>query len=286
MPADPMHPADPAVLGQVRRGRTGLAARSIRERCARALEGIRIRRRTPPVGDYAAAWVITHLTALTQAVKPPAQARGPAEPGPTGPSPPGDRPGPGAPVPDWLRGLTFTTLQTRDCTHPRESRGYQPSRTRSATSSRSATLPAPPPAAADAATRCDLDHVTPYHHGGRTCECNLGPACRHDHQCQANPRLDPHHPQPPAPSSGPPPETAATPPPPPSTPTEQGRRTLQPDPPADPLAGPLTRLSPPRLAVSPWRGREACGGHLRQARPASLRRRQPARAAVLRYLGA
>ena len=34
---------------------------------------------------------------------------------------------PTASVPGWLRGLTFTTLPTTDCTHPRESRGYQPS---------------------------------------------------------------------------------------------------------------------------------------------------------------
>jgi hypothetical protein len=35
---------------------------------------------------------------------------------------------PTIPPPDWLRGLTFTTLETRDCTHTRDSRGYQPSR--------------------------------------------------------------------------------------------------------------------------------------------------------------
>jgi Domain of unknown function (DUF222) len=48
----------------------------------------------------------------------------------------------------------------------------------SATSSRSATPPAPHPAAAAPPARCDLDHVTPYHRGGRTCECNLGPASK------------------------------------------------------------------------------------------------------------
>ena len=31
------------------------------------------------------------------------------------------------PVRDWLRGLTFATLETSDCTHPRQSRGYRPS---------------------------------------------------------------------------------------------------------------------------------------------------------------
>ena len=38
--------------------------------------------------------------------------------GRTSPGSPGPGPGPAAtPVPDWLRGLTFTTLQTRTCTH-------------------------------------------------------------------------------------------------------------------------------------------------------------------------
>jgi len=28
------------------------------------------------------------------------------------------------------------------------------------------------------ASSCDLDHVTPYDRGGRTCECNLGPTSK------------------------------------------------------------------------------------------------------------
>ncbi|HEY1619986.1 MAG TPA: HNH endonuclease signature motif containing protein [Streptosporangiaceae bacterium] len=32
------------------------------------------------------------------------------------------------------------------------------------------------------AWRGDLDHTTPYHHGGPTCPCNLGPLCRRHHQ--------------------------------------------------------------------------------------------------------
>jgi hypothetical protein len=97
-----------------------------------------------------------HLTALAQAMKaagitgitdtlrahaylhlltghPIAHACAPRSPPP--PAHPGTPPGPGPRAgtpatgpPDWLRSL-FTTHQTRDCTHPRESRGYQPSRT-------------------------------------------------------------------------------------------------------------------------------------------------------------
>ena len=29
--------------------------------------------------------------------------------------------------------------------------------------------------------------MTPYDQGGRTCECNLQPACRHDHQTKQVP---------------------------------------------------------------------------------------------------
>jgi hypothetical protein len=67
-------------------------------------------------------------------------------------------------------------LQTGDCTHPRETRSYQPTQAlrhiieiRQATCSR--------PGCRRAATACDLDHSIPYHLGGRTCECGIGPAC-------------------------------------------------------------------------------------------------------------
>jgi hypothetical protein len=105
---------------------------------------------------------------------------------PHGPRP---RSNPGTPAtgpPDWLRGLTFTTLATRDCTHPRESQGYRPSASlRHLIEIRNPTCTAP--GCRRAAARCDLDHVTPYDRGGRTCECNLHPACRHDHQRKQTP---------------------------------------------------------------------------------------------------
>jgi hypothetical protein len=109
----------------------------------------------------------------------PARDQSPA----TGP-PAADHPGTEPPVtttstapppPGWFRTLTFSTLQTRDCTHPRESRGYRPSPAlRHLIQIRNPTCTAP--GCRRAASRCDLDHVTPYHRGGRTCECNLGPA--------------------------------------------------------------------------------------------------------------
>ena len=38
------------------------------------------------------------------------------------------------------------------------------------------------------ATRCDLDHTTPFDQGGRTCSCNLGGVCRFHHQIKGRPR--------------------------------------------------------------------------------------------------
>ena len=113
-----------------------------------------------------------------------------------GPSPPRETsqpgggttsgPGPGIPVPGWLRGLTFTTLQTTTCTHPRQSDGYQPSPSlRHLIQIRNPACTGP--GCRRPATRCDLDHVIPYHRGGRTCECNIHPACRHDHHTKQVP---------------------------------------------------------------------------------------------------
>jgi hypothetical protein len=74
----------------------------------------------------------------------------------------------------------ITTLQTRDCTHPRETLAYQISpalrhliQIRQTTCSR--------PGCRRAATRCDMDHTIAYHLGGRSCECNVAPVCRYDH---------------------------------------------------------------------------------------------------------
>jgi len=38
------------------------------------------------------------------------------------------------------------------------------------------------------AAQCDTDHNTPYEAGGRTCRCNTGPKCRHDHRLKQHPR--------------------------------------------------------------------------------------------------
>ena len=46
------------------------------------------------------------------------------------------------------------------------------------------------------AWRADLDHTHPYDDDGRTCGCNLGGACRSDHQLKQHPRWKLQHIQP------------------------------------------------------------------------------------------
>ncbi len=97
-----------------------------------------------------------------------------------------DSAAPPAGPPAWLCGLTFTTLATGTCGHSRQGGGYQPSRSlRHLIEIRNPTCTAP--GCRRNAARCDLDHVTPYDRGGRTCECNLHPACRHHHKTKQSP---------------------------------------------------------------------------------------------------
>ena len=126
---------------------------------------------------------------------------GPPSPGPgtraaapdSGPSPPRGRPpdhGPAATGPpgyaQWARQLMIRPLETGACAHRWESAGYQPgSVLRHLIQIRNATCTAP--GCRRPATRGDLDHTTPHHLGGRTCECNLGPLCRWHHWCKQTP---------------------------------------------------------------------------------------------------
>jgi hypothetical protein len=132
--------------------------------------------------DPASQWCVTltditgHPVAHACARHGPPGPPGPqARAGPTRSSPPGSGCGPGTtPVPDWLRGLTFTTLHTTTCTHERQSRGYRPSPSlRHLIEVRNPACTGP--GCRRPATRCDLDHVVPYDQGGKTCECNIHP---------------------------------------------------------------------------------------------------------------
>ena len=67
------------------------------------------------------------------------------------------------------------------CTHARSAAGYRvPPRLRAFVEARDQDCGFPP--CRRAAASCDMDHTIPYHLGGLTCECNLGPRCRRHHR--------------------------------------------------------------------------------------------------------
>jgi hypothetical protein len=104
-----------------------------------------------------------------------------------GAGPPGAGP-PGAGLPGigqitWLAQVRICGLETGTgpCTHTRETRGYRPSGTlRHLIKIRDRRCSFP--GCRRPAARCDDDHTIAYDQGGRTCECNLSPLCRHHHR--------------------------------------------------------------------------------------------------------
>jgi hypothetical protein len=73
------------------------------------------------------------------------------------------------------------------CAHTAQSDDYRPPpRLRERVTARDVTCRHP--ACRQPAWRADLDHTIPYEHGGRTCACNLGGACRRHHQLKQHPR--------------------------------------------------------------------------------------------------
>ena len=79
------------------------------------------------------------------------------------------------------RTLKFNTVIRGPCDHAQAHPGYRPSRKlRHLVSARNAACTAP--GCGHAAANCDLDHTTPWHLGGVTCECNIAPLCRHHHR--------------------------------------------------------------------------------------------------------
>ncbi len=139
----------------------------------------------------------------------------PGEPGPPGgpdpPDPPGQasRDGPGVTfAPDARAGppggygsWRFTTgiagqrdllfaldpIATETCDHRFEAAGHDPGvKLRHLAQIRHATCTAP--TCRRPSTQADFEHNTPYEAGGRTCLCNGGPKCRHDHRLKQHPK--------------------------------------------------------------------------------------------------
>jgi hypothetical protein len=93
----------------------------------------------------------------------------------------------GAPDPGLAGTSGFTVMVSplagQDCDHRHQEAAYQPSRKlRHLVWARNPTCCAP--GCLRPAARCDLDHTVPYDQGGRTCECDLAPLCRHHHRCK------------------------------------------------------------------------------------------------------
>ena len=91
-------------------------------------------------------------------------------------------PGPG---PDLI--ITLDPLTTDPCDHRHQASGHDPGvKLRHLSQVRHATCTSP--VCRRPAARCDFEHNTPYEAGGRTCLCNRGPKCRHDHRLKQHPK--------------------------------------------------------------------------------------------------
>ncbi|MGD0241905.1 MAG: DUF222 domain-containing protein [Streptosporangiaceae bacterium] len=78
------------------------------------------------------------------------------------------------------------SLTTEDCDHRFEASGHDPgARLRHLAQIRHATCTSP--VCRRPARQCDFEHNVPYEAGGRTCLCNAGPKCRHDHRVKQQP---------------------------------------------------------------------------------------------------
>jgi hypothetical protein len=83
--------------------------------------------------------------------------------------------------------ITLESLATDPCDHRHQSSRHDPgARLRHLIQVRNATCTSP--VCRRPAAQCDVDHNTPYDAGGRTCRCNTGPKCRHDHRLKQHPK--------------------------------------------------------------------------------------------------
>ncbi|HET9974029.1 MAG TPA: DUF222 domain-containing protein [Streptosporangiaceae bacterium] len=90
-------------------------------------------------------------------------------------------PGPG---PDLI--VELYSLSTEGCDHRFQAKGHDPGvRLRHLAQIRHATCTSP--VCRRPAGQCDFEHYVPFEAGGRTCLCNGGPKCRHDHRLKQQP---------------------------------------------------------------------------------------------------
>jgi hypothetical protein len=87
--------------------------------------------------------------------------------------------------PDLL--VTLDPITIHACDHRFEAKTHDPGvKLRHLSQIRHATCTSP--VCRRPAGQSDFEHNTPYQAGGRTCLCNAGPKCRHDHRLKQHPR--------------------------------------------------------------------------------------------------
>jgi hypothetical protein len=107
---------------------------------------------------------------------------------------PASRDGPSGSYGTWILRIpgqellvTIDSLTTENCDHRFEAKGHDPGvKLRHLAQIRHATCTNP--ICRRPAATCDFEHNSPYEAGGRTCLCNGGPKCRHDHRLKQHPR--------------------------------------------------------------------------------------------------
>jgi Domain of unknown function (DUF222) len=122
---------------------------------------------------------------------------GPGPPGPPGFTfTPASRDGPPGGYGTWILRtpgdgpdliITLESLTTDPCDHRHETSRHDPGvKLKHLIQVRNATCTSP--VCRRPAAQCDVEHNTPYEAGGRTCRCNTGPKCRHDHRLKQRPK--------------------------------------------------------------------------------------------------
>ena len=83
--------------------------------------------------------------------------------------------------------VALDSLTTDPCDHRHQASGHDPGvKLRHLSQIRHATCTSP--VCRRPAAQCDHEHNTPYEAGGRSCLCNTGPKCRHDHRLKQHPK--------------------------------------------------------------------------------------------------
>ena len=83
--------------------------------------------------------------------------------------------------------MTLDPITTDPCDHRFQAKGHDPGvKLRHLSQVRHATCTSP--ICRRPAAQCDHEHNTAYEAGGRTCLCNTGPKCRHDHRLKQHPK--------------------------------------------------------------------------------------------------